>query len=219
MKDVDGIKKLVERDPEATPGPVDVNIIDDLGCTPLIWSARVSDVATIQYLVSKGADIEHVGFGGLRAIHHVANTMHEASIHALVEAGADVNAVDEVGNTALIYISARGLLSGTSYLLEKGANLDQQNNAGSTAFHKACNTGQLQVPQKFVELKCNLNMQDEQGNTGVHLAARGAHAVLLRFLMSLPDAKRPDLSIKNKDGKTAADCALGDDIKEILNGA
>jgi ankyrin repeat protein len=218
MGDLQGIQKLVERnkdDPEAALQPVDVNILDDIDCTPLIWSARISDIDTMKYLVSKGANIEHAGFGGMTALHHVTNNMHELSTIALVEAGANVNATDDAGNTPLIYIAARGLLSGTNFLLEKGADINHVNNAGSTAFHKACNTGQLQVPIRFVEAGASINLQDAHGNTPLHLASKGAHKILLKFLLELPAEKRPDLTIKNKQGKTAKELAW-DPLSEAI---
>ena len=79
--------KLIERE----ENPVDVNVTDDIGCTPLIYSARAKDPKTIKHLLEKGADINHKGFGGMTALHHACNLMHEASIHVLVEGGADLN--------------------------------------------------------------------------------------------------------------------------------
>ena len=54
---IDLLKELVEREQD----PVDVNSIDSLGATPLLWSVRVGNTDIMKYLIDKGADIEHKG--------------------------------------------------------------------------------------------------------------------------------------------------------------
>jgi ankyrin repeat protein len=213
MNDATGMKLLLEREKD----PIAVDITDDIGATPLIYSTRATDTEAIKLLLSKGANVNHKGFGGMTPLHHAANLMHEGTILALLEGGADANCLDAVGNTPLHFLTARGLLSATLILAENGANIDAKNSAGSTPFHKACNTGQLQVPQKLLELNCDVNSQDNQGNTGAHLAARGSYSNLIKCLLGQPDGKRPDLTIKNKQGKTPAEYAFEEDIRAMLS--
>ena len=91
---------------------------------------------------------------------------------------------------------------------EHGANVDAANNCGSTPFHKACNNGQLTAVQKLAELGANIDAQDKEGQTGLHLAGRGGFKLIVEWLMGRD--QKPDITLKTKAGKTAADMAEAD---------
>lgn len=89
--------------------------------------------------------------------------------------------------------------------LGKGANVHgTEPNSGRTALHKAAFWGHNHLMGWLLdELKLDPNVQDYAGDTALHDASRFGHDTVAKSLLD----KGADKSIKNKDGKTAADVA------------
>merc|ERR1719181_1225939 len=66
---LDLVKVLVE----SKENPVDINVQDTMGCTPLIWASRGGHVNVMEYLLENGADTNMSGYGGMTALHHACN--------------------------------------------------------------------------------------------------------------------------------------------------
>eukprot|EP00242_Pyramimonas_sp_CCMP2087_P003273 CAMPEP_0198229124 /NCGR_PEP_ID=MMETSP1445-20131203/113959_1 /TAXON_ID=36898 /ORGANISM="Pyramimonas sp., Strain CCMP2087" /LENGTH=1098 /DNA_ID=CAMNT_0043909567 /DNA_START=43 /DNA_END=3337 /DNA_ORIENTATION=- len=77
------------------------------------------------------------------------------------------------------------------------------------AFH-AAREGDVEALLDFFlsDPRANVNGQDEEGNTILHLAGRQGHANIVQFMNDIysPD-KEIDITLKNKDGKTAIELA------------
>ncbi len=79
------------------------------GYTPLLFAAKVGDVATARLLVEKGADVNAVSqTDGSPLIMAAAQANEELALF-LLDHGADPNAVDENGMTALHYALRDGI--------------------------------------------------------------------------------------------------------------
>ena len=107
----------------------------------------------LNYLIEQGADVAHRGYGGMSALHHAANGMHEASLVALLDAGADANQADDGGNTAMHFNASRGVMAIAIILQERGADLDVQNKAGASALMKCAANGQLTLAQRMLQVR------------------------------------------------------------------
>ena len=70
------------------------------GFTPLLFAARVGDLASLELLVAAGADVNDVVADGASALVIAAQSGHEAVAAFLLEEGADPNSA-EAGHTAL----------------------------------------------------------------------------------------------------------------------
>jgi cytochrome c peroxidase len=89
--------------------------------------------------------------------------------------------------------------------VSNGANVHAtEPNSGRSALHKAAFWGHGHLMEwLLVELKMDPNVQDYAGDTALHDACRFGHDAVVKALLE----KGADKSIKNKDGKTAADVA------------
>lgn len=95
MGRLDGVKKLVGKNRKLADLP------NKRGDTPLICACFQGHVPVIEFLLKKGAKVNHKGGGGFTALHRAAMAGHLKAAEALIKAGADVNATNDSGDTAL----------------------------------------------------------------------------------------------------------------------
>lgn len=99
--DLDGIKALVEKNPEL------VNAKDKDGRTPLYWACRGVHLEVVKFLVEKGADVNAEDSNKIVPLHSLATRNAAAAIAVLLDNGANVDAKDYGGGTALHYAASR----------------------------------------------------------------------------------------------------------------
>ena len=120
---LDKLTELIEAGTE-------VDAVDEMMCTPLLWAARAGQAEVVTYLLDKGADIKHKGYGGMNSLHHAANNMREAVTKLLLEKGAEVDEADDQGNTAMHWNATRGVMATAIVLHERGADMNKPNAQG-----------------------------------------------------------------------------------------
>lgn len=102
-------------------------------------------------------------------------------------------------------------------LLCHGAKASNRNAFGQTALHRAACAGKAQIVAVLMESDPpSVNWKDfsEDANTALHLAAEDGHMAVVRLLVELAHA---DISIQNGQGKTAAQVAQNQEIRDYLN--
>lgn len=72
---------------------------NEFGATPLIDAASIGALATVQFLVSEGSNINAVDENRESALFHAAVGKHREVFEFLVSCGADPNLEDEIGDT------------------------------------------------------------------------------------------------------------------------
>jgi len=80
---------------------------DPVLCDPMTWASRNSHLGTLQYLLSKEADVEAKSYGGMRPLHHACHVYNEDIIKALIDKKADPNSKDDAGNTPFHFACRR----------------------------------------------------------------------------------------------------------------
>ena len=78
----------------------DVNARDELGRTPLMWSAFHGSVTILEILIARGADVNAQDKMGRTALVWAAITGRENTVVVLVGAGADMSTRDSSGLNA-----------------------------------------------------------------------------------------------------------------------
>ncbi|MEI8382606.1 MAG: ankyrin repeat domain-containing protein, partial [Planctomycetota bacterium] len=111
-----------------------VDVPDGENCTPLIWASFHNRPALFQWLIDRGANIDHQNRNGYCALHYVAQEKLPSIAEMLLNAGASTELRDAFGNTPLwtAAFNARGDLSVVKLLAEHGASFDNTNNAGKS---------------------------------------------------------------------------------------
>jgi len=133
----------------------------------------------------------------------------------LLKQGADAKAKNNEGETALTYVGTRCLSPDAAKALTlSAANAKEEINKAllnaATGPHDPVSC--LNLVKFFIENGAGLNYRSSYDNTALILASMWGHAEVVSFLMS----KGADVSIKNKDGKTALDEAKNSQIRQLL---
>ena len=128
----------------------DIDIPDGDACTPLIWAAFHNRPQLIQWLVNRGANVDHQDRNGYCALHYVAQEKHVGIARILLAAGASTELRDVYGNTPLWTASfeARGEFSMVELLVRHGASFENKNDAGKSVRDMAM----IFFPDKLAEL-------------------------------------------------------------------
>ena len=182
-----------------------VDDADNSGNTALIsstiFSANGSDIEAIKLLLDNGADINKKGVNEHSAlaagILHYGLSSNFAVIKLLVERGADVNIRDKSGSTPLIlaceaciFFRCRSVEM-AELLLKHGADINAQDDTGNT-----CTMGMLRT----------MNISAEEGDI--------IDTELAKLLLKQEGI---DLTLKNKEGKTAYDLATSSEpVKRLF---
>ncbi len=170
------------------------------GDTALHVAAAAHDRGLAESLVLHGAGVRAHNRRGAEPLHYAAGGGPGADSNAqrelisfLIDAGADPNALDKSG-VAPLHRAVRDRCSGgVSALIDKGANPLLMNKNGSTPLHLAVqNTG--------------------KSHSGSDTAKEEQYRIIM-FLLE-HGASPNDLDSK---GKTVADAALSDWIRQLLN--
>jgi ankyrin repeat protein len=104
-----------------------VNVKDDDGWTPLHYASVHTDLAMVEFLVSKGADVKaKERLSENTPLHFACDQAHLALVEFLVSKGAVVNAKSRFGFTPLHLASSKGHLAMVEFL-EKGADVHAKN--------------------------------------------------------------------------------------------
>ncbi len=167
--DIGKLKELAEKD----SGSVNQRHIMNYGRTPLHYAVIYGHKEAVEYLVSKGAeidlkDVDH----GRTALHYAAITGYADIAEILISKGTNVNEEDEYGWTPLHHGAINGHSGIIDLLLRKGAKVDAVDEVGKTPLHYAVTYGHNQAAQKLIVARADVNRKDDEGRTPLHYAVK-----------------------------------------------
>lgn len=131
----------------------------------------------------------------------------------LIAAGADVNFHVGDGNTPLGYAIGGGDLEAVKFILSHGADPRINTGLGSTPLNDAADIGDAEIVEELISAGCAVNDQSGDGDTPLITAAWCDHPNP-RIVQLLLDAGG-DLTIRNKEGKSAIDLARDRGLMEL----
>ena len=87
---------------------VNVNCVNGVNWTPLIWAACNGNDDVVAFLLDRGANADAQNDQGTSALHMAAYNGHPDVLNTLLKAGADVTVEDNDGKTPLDYAKDEG---------------------------------------------------------------------------------------------------------------
>lgn len=126
----------------------------------------------------------------------------------------NVNCRDEHGrnSTPLHLAAGYNHLDVVEYLLQNGADVNTKDKGGLIPLHNAASYGHVDVAGLLIKYNSCMNATDRWSFTPLHEAAQKGRTQLCALLI----LHGADVLLKNQEGQTAYDLAVGDDVKALL---
>ncbi len=162
---------------------IDVDQRDAVGCTPLMATSYFrkknldKNMATIGYLISKGADVNATASNGTTAFIGTAIDGRVDVAAILVQNGAKPDArTTDYGDTAIYRAVERDRHDFLEFLLSVGVDIDVQNDFGVSPLMKAAGNGSINSVKMLVAKGADVNLRDDAGWNALIWAVRAVDA-------------------------------------------
>lgn len=182
---------------------VDVNLVDELGRSPLLCAAREQDnPGVIAFLIAKGAEVDKPNEQGLTPLMIAA--MHNPRVkitQALLRRKADPRAVDGTGSTATLWAArhSRSEAVLTALLDAAPDTLEQASAAGQTPLMAAAQNERIEMARLLIDRGARADAVDIEGRTALSYAAGNKNVEVFKLFLSLPGA---DVKQRDERGMT-----------------
>lgn len=199
-QDLNGCQQQLEENPTL------LNAAEAGGYTALHFAAFNGDLALIQLLLSKNAELNVQNFDGNTPLVMAVKGHQLKAIRLLVEGGADVNKSTEQGSTAIHHAASMGYVDCMHLLKELGATTFFDRTEAGTLLHWASHSGSIPCVGAVVyDLKVPLNAVDKHGGTSLMVAVHMQNLQVASFL--LEHGADPNMAVP-EDGTTALHVAI-----------
>ncbi|KAJ3300432.1 hypothetical protein HK104_000490 [Borealophlyctis nickersoniae] len=197
-----------------------VSIHDCNGDTPLLLAAQLDNLEIASRIIANQARQFPNGLSAiLDAQNNTGNTpLHYASLplaELLISHSADANIRNSEGLTPLLHHAQAGNVSIAAYLVTSGAADVSASDLGRrTCLHLCCFRGYADVVSAVLESgKADVGAMTLRGNTPLHAASDAGHLEIVRMVLQAG----ADPTVKNMQGKAAADLAKNEDVRGVLD--
>jgi uncharacterized protein len=186
--------------------PIDAHSLD--GSTALSQAAEAGRLPVVRLLVERGAQVNQPGRTGITPLSAAAYMGSVPIAQFLMEKGADPKAIDTTQKTAIVYAAGRGFFPVVRLLLDHGIDVNAKYGNDLTVLMWAAGYSAeagvndvVEVMSLLLERGARLDEEDNRGRTALMIAAELGHTQAVDMLL----AHGADKSLKDKQGKTAAD--------------
>uniref|UniRef100_A0A8C7QL28 Transient receptor potential cation channel, subfamily A, member 1b n=1 Tax=Oncorhynchus mykiss TaxID=8022 RepID=A0A8C7QL28_ONCMY len=167
-----------------------INLPDGACQTPLHRSTIFDHTELVEYLISKGADIDYIDCKGLSPLLLATNCGAWRSVALLLSKGAKVNIKDKSGCNFLhlAILQPKGLKNLTGDILQ----VTQHDLAfdGCTPLHYACRLGIHESVKNILVLQVSLDRKSKDKKSALHFAAQyGRINTCQRLLETITDSR------------------------------
>lgn len=190
-----------------------VDAADKTGMTPLMWSAKEGDAASVRLLLGHHASVDAKNVAGATPLIYAAASCNPECVRLLLERHASVAAADRTGMTPLIAAAKSGYnQDGVRLLLGHGAEVDARDQSGGAAliyaaqnsrFYTALSGKNLPSISPTLQLllthHARIDLQNSAGDDALLCAARSGNAEDVRLLFMYG----ADVHHRNRAGETA----------------
>ena len=184
---------------------VNKDLIDSNNCTPILIACQGGQPEIVDYLISKGANIEVKDKNGDSLIHFATIGGFLSIVQYLIEKqNINKEIKGKGGKTPLHYACEKGHLPIIEYLVSKGVNIEARDKKEKTPVHYACQGGHLQIVEYLMSKYVNIGAITKTGNHVIHYASMGGLVPIIHYLITQLNVNK-DLQGNNK--KTPLHCA------------
>jgi len=146
-------------------------------------AARKNLADGLEYLRSKGADLEAVNSARETLIHAAVRTDAAEATRYLIANGASLSARDINGDAPLNIAVLSGAKTCLQVLVLSGVDLNARNFTGEAALHQAVRKQNTEFATYLVDRGAALEVRDNRGLTPLAAAAREAQTPIVQYLL------------------------------------
>jgi ankyrin repeat protein len=149
----------------------------------LVHSALDRQLAKVQDLVEKGADVDAVGGKDRTALMWAAANGHTEVVEYLYSKGADINAKDGDNQTALMLATRRSYVPIVEFLLQNGAEVNVQSRKQQiSALMIAAAVGNETIVRMLLDHGADRSLVGMGGHTALDRARQFEHPAVVILL-------------------------------------
>ena len=195
-----------------------VDIVPSIGYgqTPFMVASNEDQYEMMEYLLTKGANINHQTRTGTTALCAAAIYNDVEMVKYLLERGADANIRrNQLGETCLQTLAAftRNSIEMLDLLVERGnMDVNARNNQGGTPFHSAGASGNVELVEYLLKNGVDIDDADYSNSTILHYAVRGRQNEVIERLVR----RGANVEKKNNDGYTPLHTAVVEGYLDTL---
>jgi len=208
--DLDAVKALIEDENAAVDTPIDYG---EHAITPLLKASWDGALPIVQYLLSKGANVNFRATDTKEtALMNAVTNGHTAVVRALLDAKADLSLRNAFDFNPFTSAVAAGNQEISGMLLDAGAKVDD-GASGLTPLAFAVSSGNTDMIRFLVKRGADVNHGAKKGEqTALISAIYGAQIESVKTLIEL----KADVNAAMKDGTTPLKLARKGDQEEIV---
>lgn len=135
-------------------------------------AAFSGDMAEVEALIAKGADVNAKDENDRTPLSWAAYYDKREVVELLISKGADVNAKDNVGMTPLHEAIRRGKKEFALFLISKGADVNAKALWGKTPLHFAASEGHKDIIETLISKGADVYAKSEGGTTPLYFAEK-----------------------------------------------
>ncbi|MEN6290766.1 MAG: ankyrin repeat domain-containing protein, partial [Methanobacterium sp.] len=167
--------------------------------TELSEAAAQGDIAGVQMLVSRGANINELDIDGQTALMHAICKKQTKTAATLINMGANINSQDRNGYSALSHAISFGNKELVIFLIEKGADLKMKEvHYGYSYLHRAASYDQPEISKILLKNNMDINEKNTYGDTPLHVALTYRMYDMAKLLVDCG----ADINARNNYGST-----------------
>ena len=192
----------------------DIEVKDDRGRSPLLWSCSSGSLAVAKLLVRAGAGFGVTDNYGDTCLTIAAYRGHTETVRYLVGLKeVEVDHTDDDRCTALHLAADKNHADVVQVLIDAGADIEARDNTGYSPLHFACRSGSLDTVKLLVRAGAGVCVTGNDGHTCLTIAAWNGHTETVRYVLFLPEV---EVDHANHKGCTALHWAADNNHTDVL---
>ena len=169
---------------------LDLDSLDYLGNTALIWATQRNDIAAVRTLLNAGANPNIQNSAGSSALFYASACSTLPCVSLLICAGSDLDLLNHYGDNALhaliwqrssVHSEQRALIR---YLVSVGVDVNQRDKWGSTPLAHAAQYKLPVLAAALLDCGADIDSQDNDGDNAIHNAMHYNSEEVIRLLLS-----------------------------------
>ena len=184
------------------------------GDYPIHVASRGGNEEMVKFLLRKGANLTLTNGKGNSPIQSAVLSGHYKVLKLMLQKQPNLVKERDKDKRSLLYLATMiGKVQMIKEILTYNPDVNAQTDNKTTPLHKACEKGFKNTAKLLIGNNASPNLMDYRGCTPLHQAVISKRTEVVEILVQ---SKKCNLSIRNKNGKTALDLALEDSQFEIV---